>query len=114
MVTQNEEKSDDPQYSLDHIRRCAGFGQVAFLGRAQIDASNLGYSIETVQEILMALRPGDFHKATRRDTKDRWADVYRCNWEYAPGRVDDLYAKIALSYDGSTVLLISLHRSRWT
>lgn len=104
------EKRDAPEYSLDAIRRLAGFGQVEYRGKkVQSDVARLDLHLDGVCQCLQTLQPDHFAHSLRYDNFPRWHDVYKCCYRTDDGRDIDLYIKLRLSRDCVVIELCSFH-----
>jgi hypothetical protein len=102
-----------PEYPLELICTAAREGKVSYVGRAQTDAINLGYSDEDVATCLCTLSESDFVETKEylspNGQKKFLCDVYKVKCVSPQNGIDDLYIK--LRYRIWTVV-VSFHLNR--
>jgi hypothetical protein len=104
------ERRDEPAYSLDGIRRLAGFSQVEYRGKKVLrDVAGLGYRFEDVCHCLLALQAEDFSHSERYENFPCWHDVYKIRHTGRDGKIHRLYIKLRTSVDCVTIELCSFH-----
>lgn len=105
---------DQPEYSLDGLKRLARFGQVQFMSsRITRHLSNLGLGIDDVCVRLCELQATDFHRSERYGDDARWHDVYLLPHPVASNPRERLYIKFRVSRDCVWIELCSFHPEGW-
>lgn len=113
MVTDNIQRRNRREFSLDAIQRLAADKAVAYGSRDVLrDTENHHYSKDDVCACLMNLKEENYHESIHYGDKKGWLDVYKCNWP-APlpnsSLVDDLYIKLKLNRDCILIVITSFH-----
>lgn len=104
------EKRNDPEYSLDAIRRLARFQQVEYRGRkVPRDVASLGYDLNDVCQCLISLQHDHFSHSERYENFPRWHDVYKVRHVGQDGIEHNLYIKLRLDRDCVVIELCSFH-----
>lgn len=102
------------EYSLEGLRRLAGFGQVVLLyRRVQRHVEDLGYGLDDVCERLCELRESNFHHSENYDDDPRWHDVYVLPHPVAGNANERLYIKFRVSRDCVYIEMCSFHPEGW-
>lgn len=103
-------KRETPEYSLDQIRRLAGFRQIEYRGKkVPRDVASLGYNMEDVCQCLISLQKHHFVHSIWYGNFPRWHDVYKLHFTDDSGIKHDLYIKLRLSKDCVLIELCSFH-----
>jgi hypothetical protein len=115
MVTSGvKDTKGEPEYSLDGVRRLAGFQQVHFMyRRVQKHLDNLGFGIDDVCARLGALELSNFHRSECYDNDARWHDVYFLPHPVSTNPNERLYIKFRVSRDCVWIELCSFHPEGW-
>ena len=108
------ETKTDCEYSLDGLRRLAGFQQVQYMSsRVTRHVSNLGMSLDDVCNLLKVLHPSNFHCSERYQNNPRWHDVYLLPHPVPLNPQERLYIKFRVNRDCVLVELCSFHPEGW-
>jgi hypothetical protein len=111
MVTQQNERRQRKEFSLNRIRELAAAGQVAHGSRdVSKDIENLSYSPDDVYQCLVSLTDEDYKESVNYGDHKGWLDEYLITYQSPTGHKDELYIKLKLNRDCVTIVLISFHR----
>ena len=111
MVSEDPERRNNSEYSLDAIHRLAKSGNVNYGSpKVQRDVDNLDYSLEDVCECLQSLSNDNYYESVNYGDHKGWLDVYLCNWPLRSTESSvELYIKLKLNRDCITIVLASFH-----
>ena|SRR5713101_8332389 len=89
-----------PYYKLATIKALVEAGKVRTTHAARAGANELGFSLSSMLDVVMALTPADFYKSmTTHADNTVWQDVYRPSTQ-----AGDVYLKLTVIND---VLIVS-------
>jgi hypothetical protein len=109
------ETRNECEYSLEGVRRLAGFQQVRFMSRRiQRHVDALGFGLEEVCVRLSSLCEANFHHSERYADDQRWHDVYLLPHPAAANLNERIYIKFRLDRDCVWIELCSFHPEGWT
>jgi len=109
-----EGRRNEAEYSLDGIRRLAGFGQIELRGRRlRRHLAELDYQLDDVCHCLVCLQQHHFSHSERYEDDRRWHDVYKMRHTGRDGVTHDIYIKLRLDRDCIVIELCSFHPEGW-
>ena len=112
--TERKERRNEAEYSLDGIRRLAGFKQIELRGRRlRRHLGELGYELDDLCDCLVSLQKHHFSHSERYHNYRRWHDVYKMRHAGKDGVSHDMYIQLRLDRDCIVIELCSFHPEGW-
>ena len=112
--SESKERRDEAKYSLDGIRRLAGFQQIELRGRRQRrHVAELNYELADLCHCLVCLQEHHFSHSERYANDRHWHDVYKMRHTGKDGVTHDMYIKLRLDRGCIVIELCSFHPEGW-